>query len=215
MLPLFSPPLGSRPNLTMGCFNAVCCVTKTPIVEGEQCRALVLRKPNVDMILSGENGALRYVMQESLHEVANGKYNDYGGLEVEGREDWNRGDDSDLRAWFISSEAWTKGEGLARAKWVDDAMTSTYGMYEVIAANSRGSREMGYSLDSPFLRFKPEGRIIIALYSWCYTNRFNMLDPSFSNHYGGQQLYEKEMREWNRLRAARIKGIEKRFADSP
>jgi hypothetical protein len=68
----------------MGCFDVVCALTNTPILSGEKCHLVILRKDvswdGIEWLVLG--GGSKWDIETIYH----GEYNDYGSIEnVEGK----------------------------------------------------------------------------------------------------------------------------------
>jgi hypothetical protein len=208
----------------MGSFNVTCCVTKTPITIGEKCVLILVNKTenDLDTLTCGEMH--NFIIESGIKGVYHGKYDDYGRLDVD-HPDCNN--DEKYRGYFISSDAWELAVELfknpnykGQLKWIEDRFQLKKQIAKLMEAKKQiESSDLAKEVDVMVSAVEAitggavgidedSAKRLIVLKSFCYTNNFNMFDPSFENWYGSQSLNVREKKQWNKLRNARIKVLE-------
>jgi len=200
----------------MGTFNLTCCVTKTPIIEGDWC-VILLFKVKAKNDLSDEGDGLRFAFESHFFEIYKGNYEGYG--RVSGCPINNLCVSDKYLIYAISNEAWEHGIVISKS---DKFKNQSVSIDNTIAANLQFRDAMHFEMSNPSIEklkeladilyrpnwatFGKEYKIMSALHSFCNSNHFNMFIEN--NRYGGQSINSKEMREWNKLRNIRIKNLE-------
>lgn len=215
----------------MGSWNVTCILTKTPILEDEECVLLRFLNPKgkEDVWLGDLDGFLDdYVPLLDL--VHFGKYADYGRISGIKTDVCPLTQDK-YYGFFVLKSAWDFCSKLDY-DWVDQYIDQKLQMLKAhrqlaqLAKNSNNSvsvetKFVGQPVEGKlkltsdtleqwtaelinFEKFEKELRVIGRLHAFARANLFNPFDISTLNMYAGQDWDMDEQKQWMKLRTKRI-----------
>ena len=201
----------------MGTANLTCCVTRTPILEKDNCVILLFKPEAADWFLD-RNGGLQSAFEKCFVDSYKGKYQGY--YQVTGCPVNNLSDTNQYLPFAISQEAWEYGIEYSKSpdfksmrEHIQNMIDLNFKMQKLDALiinpddklleNIKAINDVMGSQN--WIGFGQEYFIIAALDILCRNNMMNMFDCDI---YGGQSMCFQDKKAWGDLRNKRIKYLE-------
>ena len=205
----------------MGTFNLTCCVTKTPIVEGDSC-VILLFKPRASDNFMDRDGGLKYAFEDDFVDVYKGTYKGYG--KVDSCPIDNLVDSNHYLIFAISQEAWEFGiklsklsEFKAMVDYIQNTIDINIKFKKLDEMNVKGDELMDalktaadVFCNDNILAFGEEYKVLACLDRFCRANHFNMFEQDI---YCGQSMNFDDMKKWAELRNVRIKHLKTKIEE--
>lgn len=208
----------------MGTANLTCCVTRTPILEKDNCVILLFKPEAADGFLD-RCGGLQREFERNFVCSYRGKYKGY--YKVSGCPVNNLADTNQYLPFAISQEAWEYGIEYSNSpdfkrmrEHIQSMIDLNLKMQKLDAAllisnpddklldNIKAINALVGSQN--WIGFGQEYFIISALDTICRSNYINMFECDI---YGGQSMCFKEKKAWGDLRNKRIKYLESKIKE--
>lgn len=209
----------------MGCFNITCAITRTPIIDKDECVILLFKPEAADRLRMDSMMGLHCELDDNFVAAYYGKYRGYGDVDscpVDNLTDTNQ--------YFvvpISRQAWDFGIKLSKSKeWeksvnvVQDRINLNFSLQKLqelnkkLAPNTPTANEIDKTVDSLYkvnwIGFGEEFKILHCLNIFMYQNKINLFDV---DPYGGQAMNYKEMKTWENLRNTRIEYLKSKIEE--
>ena len=215
----------------MGSWNVTCILTKTPILEGEECVLLRFHNPKgKEGVWLGDLDGFLDDYVPLLDLVHFGKYADYGRITGVKTDVCPLTQDK-YYGFLVLKSAWDFCSKLDY-DWVDEYVDQKLKMLKAhrqlsqldkdpdgtvsVKTTFMGNPVKGALKLTPntldewtaelvnFEKFEKELRVIGRLHAFARANLFNLFDISSLNMYAGQDWDMDEQKQWMKLRTKRI-----------